>query len=255
LADSQHRITRVVALGASNLTRGLPALVSAARSAWGPGVELLLALGLGRSYGARSRVGFRSLPSILESGLWDELQRMPAAATRALMTDIGNDVLYGFSTPQILEWVTAVASRLQTLTADVVLTDLPMASLRRTSRRRLVFFRSILYPPCRLTYQEILERTEALNAGLERLAEARGLRLLRQRGEWYGFDPIHIRPLRWRDAWHEILDVPPDASHASRLEALRLYAAAPERQWLFGVERVVPQHGRPLPSGGRLWLY
>ncbi len=180
---------------------------------------------------------------------------MPAATTRALITDVGNDILYGFSTSQILDWVEAAASRLQTLTADVALTDLPMPSLRRTSRRKFVFFRSILYPPCRLSYEETLERAEALNAGLERLAEAGGLRLFRLRREWYGFDPIHIRPSRWNDAWREILDVPPDASRVSRLEALQLYAAAPERQSLFGVERVVPQHGRSLAAGGRLWLY
>jgi len=249
------KIARVVALGASNLTRGLPAVVSAARSAWGPGVELVASLGLGRSYGARSRVGFRSLPSILDSGLWAKLQKMPAAATRAVIADVGNDILYGFSTPQILDWVGAAASRLQTLTADVVLTDLPMASLRRTSRRKFVFLRSILYPPCRLSYEEILERAEAVNAGLERLAAALRLRFFRLRSEWYGCDPIHIRPSCWNAAWCEILDLPPAANHVSRLEALRLYAAPAEHQWLFGALRVVPQHGRSLPAGGRLWLY
>ena len=126
---------------------------------------------------------------------------------------------------------------------------------RRTSRRKFVFLRSILYPPCRLSHEEILDRAEAVNAGLERLAEARRLRFFRLRDEWYGLDPIHIRPSRWRGAWCEILGVPPAASHASRLEALRLYAAMPEHQWLFGVERLAPQHGRPLPAGGRLWLY
>ena len=45
------QIRRVVALGASNLTRGLHTVVSTARTEWGPDVEVLGALGHGRSYG------------------------------------------------------------------------------------------------------------------------------------------------------------------------------------------------------------
>ena len=67
-------VGRVVALGASNLTRGFQTIVSTARSMWGPDVEVLAALGHGRSYGAPSRIVFRTLPSILKSGLWDELE-------------------------------------------------------------------------------------------------------------------------------------------------------------------------------------
>ena len=62
-------VARAVALGASNLTRGFRTVVSAARAAWGPEVQVLAALGHGRSYGAPSRVPFRTLPGILESGL------------------------------------------------------------------------------------------------------------------------------------------------------------------------------------------
>jgi hypothetical protein len=29
----------------------------------------------------------------------------------------------------------------------------------------------------------------------------------------------------------------------------------PERQWLFGVERLSPQSGKALRSGSRVWLY
>jgi hypothetical protein len=48
-------VRRVVALGASNLTRGFHAVVSVARAAWGPEVEIVAALGHGRSYGSARR--------------------------------------------------------------------------------------------------------------------------------------------------------------------------------------------------------
>ena len=82
---------RVVALGASNLTRGFPILVSAARASAGPDVEVFAALGLGRSYGMESRVLARTLPGILDSGLWAALAGLPPLPTRAVVTDVGND--------------------------------------------------------------------------------------------------------------------------------------------------------------------
>ena len=76
------QVGRVVALGASNLTRGFQTVVDSARSVWGPGVEVLAALGHGRSYGAPSRFIARTLPGILKSGLWAELQRRSQMTTR-----------------------------------------------------------------------------------------------------------------------------------------------------------------------------
>ena len=132
---SERAVARVVALGASNLTRGFQTVVSTARAAWGPGVEVLAALGHGRSYGARSQLVFRTLPGILDSGLWPELESRSPAATRALVTDVGNDILYGFSAERTLAWVEEALRRLSRVTHDIVVTDLPLASIRRLSNR------------------------------------------------------------------------------------------------------------------------
>ena len=104
---------RVVALGASNLTRGLPIVVSAARAGGGPDVEVLAALGLGRSYGMESRVLARTLPGILDSGLWKALAQRPRVPTRELVTDVGNDIVCGASPPRILQWVEESLVRLR----------------------------------------------------------------------------------------------------------------------------------------------
>src|SRR5947207_14876376 len=93
--EMSSKVSRVVALGASNLTRGLRIVVSTARQTWGPDIEIFGALGHGRSYGADSRVFVRRLPGILQSGLWRDLAARPPVPTRALVTDVGNDILYG----------------------------------------------------------------------------------------------------------------------------------------------------------------
>jgi hypothetical protein len=220
-------------------------------------VQVVAALGHGRSYGARSRLVIRTLPGILESGLWRQLESSSAVPTRALVTDVGNDILYGFSAEQTLTWAAEAVTRLQRFTTDIVLTDLPIAGIRRLSRAKFLAFRSILFPSCRLSFREVLQAAEYVNDGLADLAAARSLTFFRLNPGWYGFDPIHIRPYQWRRAWQEILGVPPGARRngSGRLEGLKLYFTAPERQWLLGMERHTPQTGIQLRSGGRVWLY
>jgi hypothetical protein len=250
-------ITRVVALGASNLTRGLGTFVSTAQAAWGPEIQVLAAHGHGRSYGAHSRVLFRTLPGILESGLWQKLESLPKAQTRALVTDVGDDIMYGYSFDQILAWVEETISRLQRLTSDITLTNLPIDSIRRLSRPKYLAVRSILFPSSRLSHDQVLETAKQVNAGLAKLSADRGIRLFQLNPDWYGFDPIHIRHLQKRTAWQQILGVNLAAggSAVGLIEQLKLRMAAPERRWLFGIEHSTPQSGIPLPSGGYLWLY
>ncbi|MFO0776252.1 MAG: hypothetical protein U0223_01390 [Nitrospira sp.] len=250
-------MARIVALGASNLTRGFRTIVSTARSVWGPEVEILAALGHGRSYGAPSRFLFRTLPGILKSGLWAELEQRPPTTTRALVTDIGNDILYGFSVEQTLGWAEEVLRRLARVTQDIVLTGLPLASVYRLSQIKFLAFRSILVPSCRLTLGQVIDRAEGVHEGLVTLSSVYGAKFFQLDPAWYGFDPIHVRPSYWRTAWQEILGerVPGPREAQAVVEAVRLYLMRPERRSFFGIEQVTPQSGVALRSGGQVWLY
>jgi hypothetical protein len=178
-------------------------------------------------------------------------------ATRALVTDVGNDILFGFSPEQTLAWVAEALRRLRRVTEDIVLTDLPLGSIRRLSRLKFLAFRSILVPSCRLSLPQVLERAERVNVGLAELSSAHGGKFFHLDPTWYGFDPIHVRPSLWRQAWQQILGAQPHASlnGVSTSGSLRLYLMRPERRWMFGLEQFTPQSGVASPSGGRVWLY
>ena len=103
---------RVVLLGASNLTRGISIVVETARLVLGAPLEVFVAMGHGRSYGKPSRILGRTLPGIVECDLWAALKERPALPTFALVTDIGNDVAYGYETGAIASWVEACLDRL-----------------------------------------------------------------------------------------------------------------------------------------------
>jgi hypothetical protein len=255
-------VGRIVAVGASNLTRGFHAVVGAARAAWGPTIEVLAALGNGRSYGGPSTYLFvRTLPGIMQSGLWRELDLRPPLPTRALITDVGNDILYGAPSAQILAWVNDCVSRLERSTQDIVVTGLPFAAVDGLSSWKFRFFRSLFFPRCRLTLGQTVDAARRVQEGLEALATARGLRFCPLNPAWYGLDPIHIRPGAWQAAWREILcgDLPERPARpgrpASAGEAIRLLCLQPERASFFGMERNTPQPGVALRSGGRVWLY
>jgi len=177
-------------------------------------------------------------------------------ATRGVVTDVGNDILYGFTPEQTLEWVEEAVRRLGRVTGDIVIGDLPLASIRSLSNPKFLAFRSILVPSCRLSLAEVLARSERVSEGLAALATATGSRFVRPDPSWYGFDPIHVRRSSRRGAWRHVLGIDPSiVSTSSWSEGIRLLLAPPERRWLFGVEQLTPQTGVTLRSGGRVWIY
>jgi len=246
---------RVVALGASNLTRGLQSVVAAARDEFGPDVDVVAALGHGRSYGADSHFIGRRLPGILQCGLWRALDELPPAPTRAVVSDVGNDILYGFAPTAILDWVRETIERLQRHTGDITLAGLPYSGISRVSPLKFTIMRTALFPRCRLTLADVTDRAAFIEDGLRTLARTRGLRFVAMNPDWYGFDPIHIRPSLWQSVWRQMLAVDPPHRARSPLEGLHLYRLRPEHQWMFGIEQITPQHGHALPRGGRVWLF
>src|SRR5206468_1529905 len=134
----------------SNLSRGLSTVIETACGIWGQPLDVLAAVGHGRSYGVRSAMLGRELPGITECGLWQALRQRQAAPTTALITDIGNDLLLDVPVSETVAWVEACIERLQTVDARVVLTPLPLVSVATLSRAKFLLLRSVLYPACRL---------------------------------------------------------------------------------------------------------
>jgi hypothetical protein len=162
-------------------------------------------------------------------------------STAALITDIGNDILYEVPVAQIISWVQISVERLQTIDATICVTLPPIDSARGLSLRKFLFFRKLFFPRCRLQLNEVRERAHQLNDGIAKLAVSHGVKVAAQRGEWYGFDPIHIRLRHWRHAWFSILEHWSDADSAAHNPArgsltrwTYLRTRAPDARRLFG---------------------
>ena len=197
----------VVVLGASNVSRGLARLAAVTTARVSEPLDLFVVAGHGRSYGVNSRVAMRRLPSILASGLWRALERERGTVNvdrqpLALVTDIGNDLLYGFPAAQVAGWVAECLRRLAEHGARTVVTRLPLASVAAVGPARYRVFRTCYVPGCRLTLPAVKEAVADLDARVVALAAEHGAAVLDQPAAWYGLDPIHVRRSHLVDLFH-----------------------------------------------------
>lgn len=246
-----RRANRIVLLGASNLTLSLRLVIQHIQHHCGGPSEVLVAAGHGRSYGQSSQVLVRELPGIITSGLWSQLDGGDIQPVYALLTDIGNDVLYGYQPQQLLQWITWCVEQLQKHSAHIVMTNLPMTSIESLSAWRYQLFRNLFYPSCQLARNEAIERASRVHHALTELAERKQLVLLEPKPEWMSADGIHYIYWKRRELYQHICE------HFSTTHEQQASAAGGQSftsVWLkrprFAYRKVLGKEKRfPQPSG------
>lgn len=252
---------RVILLGASNLTRSFATIVNVARRTWDEPIEIMAAMGHGRSYGQDSTIFGRKIPGIFPCALWQDLQRRPPLRTAALVTDIGNDLLYGVPPERVLEWVALCLDRLAEAGASTVVTQLPIDSVEQLGNVRYRFFRRVLFPRSALTLPAARQLVHTLNQGLITTGKVRKVPVIPVSATWYGLDPIHLKRRVWRHAWPEILAgwrddaIPVSPSRTSWWTSAQLKLARPAERAVLGVARRAAQPCRRFSDGTTISLY
>jgi hypothetical protein len=260
--DNDQSRQRVILLGASNLTYCFPLIIESLRCTFSGPLDIFATHGHGRSYGMQSRILHRSLPGILNCDLWQQFENeeKPTGQTFALVTDVGNDLLYGADVETIQEWVETCFQRLTQENARIIFVALPMQSLRRLSRWRYYAARSFFFPSSRISYEEIIDRVTRLNDGLIQLGQRFNAAIVEPEGDWYGFDPIHIRNSRRRVAWRTVFShwfADPDTLNIRRASIVRscqLWSLKSAQRHIFRRESLTTQ---PAAREGEMsiWLY
>lgn len=248
-----------VVLGASNVSRGLARLVTAARARSPAPLDLFVAAGHGRGYGVNTRVAWRRLPSIAGSGLWGALERERIEAPAALVTDVGNELLYGFTADQVACWVRESVRRLADRDARLAIVRLPLSTIAGVGSFRYRALRTFFVPGCRLSLAELRDAAARLDAALVAIADECGGRIVEQPAAWYGLDALHVRRRRLDDLWHAVCD-------AWQLPAVAARPRATFRDWMTvgtkaaevrSLGRVLRHTPQPVVHRDdlRLWLY
>ncbi len=248
-------------LGASNLTRAFPGVVSAALSSFERPLSILSAMGFGRSYGQESHFFLKKNSGIFQSKIWDVLKQNSQTPTTAFVTDIGNDLAYEVAVETVVDWIETCLDRLDSIAARVVLSDLPMSALRDVGEARYRLFRTVFFPGCRLTLAEMLSRAERLSERLRLLSESRNIPIFIGKSEWYRLDPIHPRRSAYPAIWRELFALA-DANleetptqESGRLLTWYLRDLRPESWSMFFIPRHAQQPQGRLHDGTTISLY
>jgi hypothetical protein len=235
----------VILLGASNVTLGFGVLTRLVRAGFDGPLDVRGALGHGRSYGVWSTVVVRSLPSIVNCGLWQSVNDAPRLPTYALLTDVGNDLMYGFMPEQIAGWVGTCLDRLCAADAQIVVTRLPIARVEKLGPIRYHATRLSFFPRHKaVSWPEMLRRARELDERTNEAAMKCGATIVTPPAEWYGFDPIHIRWSLRKSAWRDALSNWPGFQRPAdkmNSKALPLLGRFPEKMRLFGRPKETPQ--------------
>lgn len=254
---------RVIILGASNVTLGFPLIVEGLRRSLPVPIELFAAHGHGRSYGLRSRVLMRRLPAIRNCGLWDALNvsaETSAARPLALITDVGNDLLFGVQPETLLSWVEECIGRLQAQGAAVTLATLPIESTLQMSAARFHATRTLFFPGGGPGWNDMKQMVTEVDSSLRQLAGRLACRVVSPRREWYGIDPIHVRRRHRAAAWSEILSTwpaigPIRVEWTSAVRGLPYWRLAPAERDLWGRTHQAAQPAWKDAAGSSIWLY
>ena len=242
VTDQWPNCRRVVVLGASNVTLALPLIIDLIRSGFAGPLQLDIGDSHGRSYGQWTTIPFRSVPGHLESEIWAP-ENPASGPVHAIVTDVGNDLVYDNSVDQTTEWVQQCVESLREQRSEIVMTGLPLSSIEALGPWRYRLFKTMFFPGCRLSLDEIRSRAIDLNDRVAAIATAADAQLLEQPSSWFGFDPIHVARRQREIAWRQILGGLTDWRPATKFapsplrQKLRYWLAKPQRFRRFGKVR------------------
>lgn len=252
---------RVIVLGASNVSLNLPRIATMLRIEQVGDLELFVACGHGRSYGTTSRVLGRELCGIVSCELWPTVAERPKCPTSALITDVGNDILYGATPDQIMSWVGSAIDRCLAIGARVAITELPLQRVRLLGRRQFTVLRRLLFPRSNLSWPATLERVEELNQRLKELAHENSIHVVHQPRTWFGWDPIHVRRSARDEAFKTMLSAATGVQWQAPRVAIPLafrggsLRFVPLERKIFGIIQRHPQPCLAMSDGFTAWSY
>ncbi len=263
--DQRRPVQPVILLGASNLTRDFPLILRLLNNSVDYPCDIYSAMGHGRSFGNWSRLLYRALPGISKCGIWDALPGKETESLQplAIITDIGNDLIYGQSTDAIFSWIESCIKQLQEINARITITLLPEASISKLSSFRFELTRRLFFPNNPVSLAELKLSVRHLNEQLSQLAnQNKQITIVEIPAISYGFDPIHYRYTQRSALWKSLLaewELPAFMNQSAQNRMLDFIYSyfylqpAIKRQW--GKIYRKPQPVRILADGTRISVY
>jgi hypothetical protein len=214
----------LILLGASNLSRGCFAFARHMKVCLHPRkVEVLIASGPGRGYCVPGGLLSVKYPPIFSSDIFEVAQSKSESGYQviALVTDIGNDIMYGVSIEKLIDTLQQIFTRLQSMSAEIFFTTLPVAFEKEIHPAWFYILRSLLLPFSRVSYDEATAGILEVNQYLRKFT-SESCHLIPDMDKFIGFDEIHYGWLRAHHAWSHVATAMLDVMEVEVTQAIPL---------------------------------
>lgn len=252
----------IAVFGASNVTVSLPTIVAETYASQTAPLEIAVAHGPGRSYGAIAGCFLYSYPGLLKCGLLDHCRRFraryPEGRIYALLTDIGNDLALTGQNRALHFWLDSLLTQLNTLEAHIAATDLPTASLEAMPPWKFNILRHLYFPFADTGFQQIKTLVRETQAQLDTWATAGRFQQLPTQKAWYTVDHFHLGLLRRKNVFRQWLQQSLGAKDPQRrlgISSLRLRLLPMKRYWRLRTRKYPAEHTLQLDENCRLFYY
>jgi len=206
-------------LGASNLARGYTALVKAAENWMHPHpCEFLGAMGPGRGYCAPGGLLNIVYPPIASCGIIPAAKKKAEHSSRvvALLTDVGNDIIYGVPASRIIRTLSEILQDLSAMSAEISITSISVDLEKDVGECGYQILRRIYFPFSQISFAEAAQAAKEINSFIENLS-SQGIHVIHGLERYQGLDRIHYSLLHSSRVWSliasEIFHVPNDITH------------------------------------------
>ncbi len=168
-------------------------------------VEVMIATGPGRGYCVPGGLLTVVYPPIQSSRIFEAAREKFASGYRviALVTDIGNDIMYGVSPEVLIETVQQVFTRLHSMNAEIFYTTLPEKFEKGISPAWFYILRTLLVPGSRVPYEKAIAGITEVNRFLKEFAQ-KSCHRIPGLDRYLGFDEIHYGWFSAQKAWTHV---------------------------------------------------
>jgi len=194
-------------LGASNLARSFYGLKRCIRRCIFPRpASFVHAMGPGRGYVSRGGILNAIYSPILNCGILEAVRnkKIKDQSVVALITDIGNDIMYGVSSEKIINGLQYLLNSLGEFKTNIFITLIPVDLENDISELHFHIIRQIYFPKSPVKYSQASNNIKAINKFILQSSNKK-ITVINDMKQFCGIDKIHYSILKSQSAWSHVV--------------------------------------------------
>ena len=193
-------------LGASNLARSFHGLkYCIERCIFPRPASFVHAMGPGRGYLSNGGILNAVYSPILNCGILEAVRNKKTKdqSVVALITDIGNDIMYGVSSEKIINGLQYLLNALGEFKTNIFITSIPVDLENDISELHFHIIRQIYFPKSPVKYSQASNNIKAINKFILQ-SSSKEITVINDMKQFCGIDKIHYSILKSQSAWSHI---------------------------------------------------